>query len=132
MIGFDTNVLVRYLVSDDARQAALAEAEVERARLADDPIFLPAVVLCELVWVLRSVYGSSKLEVAGLVELILRTKLFQVEADLLVRRALDSFRAGKGDFADYMISETCRREGCDGCRTFDHALAGSPGFTVLR
>ncbi len=132
MRGLDTNVLVRYLVADDVKQTALAEGFVEQCRAAGDFLYLSVVVLCELVWVLSSVYGKVKVEVVRILELILQTKQFQVENDALVRRSLEAFRTGRGDFADYLIGETGRTAGCDDCVTFDRALAGAAGFTVLR
>ena len=52
MRGLDTNVLVRYLTADDAKQTALAEKLLEQASERDQPLFIPVLVLCELVWVL--------------------------------------------------------------------------------
>ena len=53
MIGLDTNVLVRYLVGDDAKQSAVAR-EVMAGLSQDNPGYLTSVVLAELSWVLAS------------------------------------------------------------------------------
>jgi predicted nucleic-acid-binding protein len=63
---------------------------------------------------------------------ILKTKQFQVESDLLVRRSPDAFRDGRADFGDYLIGEICREAGCEDCITFDRGLKGAAGFTLLR
>ena len=47
MIGIDTNVLVRYIVQDDARQAALANQFIETTLSDDEPGWIASVVLCE-------------------------------------------------------------------------------------
>ena len=60
MIAFDTNVLLRLLLDDDARQAERAQALIDRAVSASDRVLLPDVVLCELEWVLDSAYGLSR------------------------------------------------------------------------
>jgi predicted nucleic-acid-binding protein len=132
MRGLDTNVLVRYLVADDARQTASAVRLVEQSRGTGDVLYISVVVLCELVWVLTRGYGHAKAEIVGVLELILRTKQFKLENDPLVRRSLDAFQAGRGDFADYLIGEICRQAGCEDCITFDRGLKGAAGFTVLR
>jgi predicted nucleic-acid-binding protein len=49
MIALDTNVLVRFLVEDDEAQTERAKAFVANAIEANDPCFISAVVLCELV-----------------------------------------------------------------------------------
>lgn len=132
MRGLDTNVLVRYLVADDAGQNALAVGLVEQSRRTGGVLYISIVVLCELVWVLTRGYGHAKAEIIGVLELILMTKQFQLENDPLVRRSLDAFQAGGGDFADYLIGEVCRQAGCEECVTFDRGLKGASGFTLLR
>jgi predicted nucleic-acid-binding protein len=54
MFAVDTNVVVRYLVNDNAAQAARARRLVER-----EDIFVPLTVLLETEWVLRGVYGFT-------------------------------------------------------------------------
>ena len=50
MISLDTNVLVRYLVQDDAAQAKVAAAAIESAAGRGERLRLTAITLCELVW----------------------------------------------------------------------------------
>ena len=65
MIGLDTNILVRYLVEDDAKQASKAAHLIETRCTEDSPGFINRVVLCELVWVLESAYGYPLATVAA-------------------------------------------------------------------
>ena len=58
MIGLDTNALLRYLLRDDAAQAARAAREIER----DERFLIDGIVLCELAWVLETGYGFSRAE----------------------------------------------------------------------
>ena len=44
---------------------------------------------------------------------------------------LESYRDGKGSFADYLIGEISRHAGCPDTVTFDRALRCAAGFTVL-
>ena len=52
-----SNVLVRYLVQDDAAQARRAAKEIEAGSDAGEIYFIADVVVCELVWVLDQAYG---------------------------------------------------------------------------
>jgi predicted nucleic-acid-binding protein len=131
MRGLDTNVLVRYLTADDAKQTALAEKLLEQASERDQPLFIPVLVLCELVWVLARSYGQAKAQIIDVIEHILEAEQFRIEGDLIVRRSLDAFRGGKADFADYLIGEICRKAGCEDCVTFDRGLKSAAGFTLL-
>ena len=55
MVAVDTNVLVRLLTGDDARQAAAA-----RALFESESIWIGKTVLLETAWVLRSTYGIEE------------------------------------------------------------------------
>jgi predicted nucleic-acid-binding protein len=59
-ITTDTNLLVRAIAGDDARQSKLAQAELTKADLV--AVTLPA--LCELVWVLSLGYKVPASEIA--------------------------------------------------------------------
>jgi len=131
MRSLDTNVLVRYLAADDRKQLAAAEEIVEECRRNREPLFLSAIVLCELVWVLARRYGQAKSALVDGLEQILDMDLFQIEHDALVRRSLAAYRDGKGNFSDYLMGEISKHHGCRDVVTFDRALKSSDGFTVL-
>jgi len=131
MRGLDTNVLVRYLAVDDAKQLATVEELLDESERNREPLFLSAIMLCELVWVMAKRYNHSKLQILQMLDQILEMDHFRIENDLMVRRSLESFRDGKGNFSDYLIAEVCRQHGCRDFVTFDHALKNSAGITVL-
>ena len=54
MIGLDTNVLVRYLTQDDKKQSAKVNALIENELTAQNPGFITAITLVEVVWVLAN------------------------------------------------------------------------------
>ena len=58
MTAVDTNVLVRLLTGDEARQATAA-----RSLFAKEKIWIAKTVLLETDWVLRSLYGFEENEV---------------------------------------------------------------------
>lgn len=101
-MGLDTNVLVLYLTQDDPAQSRKANALVAETVARGEPCFISGVVLCELVWVLRGAYELEKSTIAVTLERILSTAQFDVEEKDVVRRALEDYRAGSADFADYV------------------------------
>lgn len=128
MIGVDTNVVVRYLVEDDAEQTKRAEALFRRAAAKGETIFVSEVVLCEIVWVLESVYRVQRREIADLLDNLMRAKQVELGDSDLAHRALGAYRAGKGDFADYVIRERALAAGCGSVATFEKELWVEPGF----
>ena len=131
MIGIDTNVLVRYLTLDDPEQVQRVDRLVDHAERLEEALHIDAIVLCEVVWVLRSVYRLSRESIADALEKVIDARQFSIEDRDAVRRALESYRRRAGDFADYLIGERNRRRGCDTTRTFDTRLVGSELFEAV-
>ena len=131
MIALDTNVLVRLVLHDDEAQARAAERLFIRARRNQTPLFVADVVLCELVWVLKRRAGVSRADIVDTLDRLLRTELIVVSDAAIAENALAAYRAGKGDFADYLIREQSRAMRATEVVTFDRALKGENGFRVL-
>jgi predicted nucleic-acid-binding protein len=129
--GLDTNVLVRYLTQDNVAQARAVDSLVAEALSEGERLHVDDVVLCELVWVLRGAYRAGKPAIVSALQKISSTALFNFEDREVLRRAVDDYRDGGGDFADYLIGRRNRRAGCEGTVTFDRALKGAPAFSVL-
>ena len=131
MIALDTNVLVRLVLYDDEAQARAAERLVVRARREQTHLFVADIVLCELVWVLTRRAGLAREDIAAAVDQLLRTELVVVTSAASIERALDVYRNGRADFADYMIREHARAADAREVATFDRALKGEDGFRLL-
>ena len=131
MTGLDTNILVRYLTQDEPAQAKKASAIIEEAATKGEKLLIHPVVLCELVWVLETAYDYGRREVATTLDRILRTAQFEVSDKETVWSAWADYRAGKADFADYLIGRANGRLGATHTVTFDLALKGHRQFRVL-
>ena len=132
MIGLDTNVLVRYLTQDDPDQAATANRVILEQCTPETPCRVSLIVLCELVWVLRSAYGHERATIATTLEGILTAAELEVEQEDVAWQAWRTYRDGSAEFADYCILFANREAGCNLTFTFDrklreHPEAGTPG-----
>ncbi len=131
MTGLDTNVVVRYIMQDDAKQSAKAAALIE-SLTTEAPGFVSLVSVVELGWVLSSSYGLAREQVAQTIDLLLRTKQVVVDRADQVLSALRVFKAGSADFADCLIERAAASAGCDRTMTFDVAAAKTAGMTLIR
>lgn len=131
MIGLDTNVLVRYFTQDDARQAELVDGFIADSKKNGIQLHIDEVVLCELAWVLRGAYRFDRQAIATSLERMLEASMFSFDDRDLLRRALAQYAEGDGDFADYVIGERNSKAGCTSTATFDRALRGDEGFSLL-
>ena len=111
MRAVDTNVVVRYLTGDDPGQAARARTVID----AGD-IFVSTTVLLESEWVLRSVYGFSRTEVAAALRAFAGLPGLSVENPAVLADALDCAERGM-DFADALHLGAA--EQCEVLLTFD-------------
>ena len=132
MIGLDTNVLVRYLVQDDAAQASAASRLIGTQCTSDDPGFVSLLVLAELVWVLDRAYGYARHQVADVLNAILTAAELKAEQPDLARRALVDFEHGPADFADYLIGHVNAASGCSTTATFDKRAMKSGLHSLVR
>jgi len=109
----DTNVLVRCVVRDDPKQAAIAEDILNRAAVV--AVTIPA--LCELVWVLRGTYGMTVADVVNALRVL--TGARQVVTDLTAVEAGIALLENGGDFADGAIAFLGQRLGGEVFLSFD-------------
>lgn len=115
MLAVDTNVVVRLLVNDDARQGAVA-----RRLFESDEIWIGVTVLLETAWVLESAYGLGADDTVKALRALLGLPNVRVENPGAVAAALDA--AGKGlELADAL--HLARAPADAQFVTFDRALA---------
>lgn len=131
MIGVDTNVLVRYLTQDDPPQVRRVDTLIADALDRRDLFFIDDIVLCEVVWVLRTRYRHEKSTIVEALDRVVGTALFAFEDRDLLRRALDAYRVGPADFSDCLIGLRNSRAGCDHTVTFDRALRSQTTFVQI-
>ena len=118
MRSVDTNVLVRLVTRDDAKQAAAAEAFVARGA------WISHLALAEATWVLSAVYGLGPREIATAVEMLLNHQDLTLQESEVVSNALTQFRKRPAlGFSDCLIVEVARRSGHLPLGTFDRNLA---------
>ena len=131
MIVLDTNVLVRYLVRDDERQAQSARALLE-SLTTERPGYACREVVVELVWVLERAYGVSRERIATILQDLVATQSLVVEAADDVARAAFRYRAGGPGFSDLMVLAAAERSGARPLYTFDRKAARLEGVQLLR
>ncbi|HEV3111409.1 MAG TPA: type II toxin-antitoxin system VapC family toxin [Candidatus Binataceae bacterium] len=91
MIAVDTNVLVRIIINDDARQAALAPDLLNQRE-----VFISKTVLLETEWVLRSAYKFGPSAVREALRRFLDRSNVEIEDEATVRQRLGLESAGHG------------------------------------
>ena len=130
MIGLDTNVLVRYIMQDDGKQAALATQLVESLTL-DDPGFVSLVTVVELYWVLGTSYALSRAQIGAALDALIRSKQLLVEQSDQIVRALRVYGASSADLPDCLLERVAKAAGCEKVMTFDVGASKHAGMTLI-
>ena len=132
MIAADTNLVVRHLTHDDARQAAKVRELFDAAELRQEPVFLSHIVLCEVCWVLKAVYGFERTQIATALQALLDDGCFYFEARPSVEEALALYERHSGQFSDHLLGTVARLEGASTTYTYDKTVGKLPKFTLLK
>ena len=126
MRAVDTNVLVRLVTRDDARQVKAAEAFVAKGA------WVSHVVLVESVWVLSSVYDRGASEIATAVEMLLsHAHLTLQDPDVVVAALAHYIARPAASFSDCLVLEIARKAGHLPVGTFDRNLSKLDGAQRL-
>jgi predicted nucleic-acid-binding protein len=131
MAALDTNVLVRFLVQDDAAQTALARRLIRNSLSAGPSLFVPITVALELEWVLRSCFGFGKPAVLQTISGLLSTFELRFELEGALEIALKHYSDGGADFSDCMHVALAGQAGEQPFWTFDKAAAKVAGAKLL-
>ena len=130
MIGLDTNVLLRYILSDDPIDSPKARA-VFRSLTRQEPGWIGIGTVFEMVWVLFQVKKMGREPVSkALTELLLLDTII-FEQDSIFASALLRFRTTKADLADCMIAASAKAAGCSKTLTFDRIAARDAGMELI-
>ncbi|WP_437958271.1 type II toxin-antitoxin system VapC family toxin [Sorangium sp. So ce119] len=127
MFAADTNVIVRVLVGDDARQQKAALSRLRQIRADGGSVFVSVVVIAEVAWVLSSAYAYGRSQIADALRGVLNTPPFFVPQRAEVLTAIDAYARGSADLADHLILSLAQGEGCTTLLTFDRRLLKHPG-----
>ena len=129
-MALDTNVMVRYLVRDDAAQAEAARSLLEGLS-ADRPGFICREVIVEVAWVLERAYRFSRTQISDVLVELSATDSLVVEAADDVARAALQYRQGGPGFADLMILAAAARTEATPLYTLDRALGKAEGAALV-
>ena len=114
MRAIDSHVLVRIITRDDPRQAAAADAFVDKGA------WVSVLALAEASSVLTSVYGLSAVELATSIRMLLDHEHLTLQDPEVVEAALETFGAKPSvGFPDALLLELARRAGHLPLGTFD-------------
>jgi len=132
MTAVDTNILVRFLVRDDDRQAEAALKRIKEAEARRERLKIPLLVVLETIWVLESAYDKTRSEILDAIRDMRQMPVFDFESDRVIEGLLNDGPKHKADLADIMIAHAAEAAGCEAGITFDKGAAKLSFFSLLK
>ena len=131
MIGLDTNVVLRLLLSDDPAQKMRAAKFIQQAKRLDTRIIITLAVVLEMEWVLRSSAKMNKAQTMSVFDLLLESYDVEIENEKVLEEALHIYASAAADFAECLFLAQYQRMGCDSMMTFDAKAARMTGVELV-
>jgi len=131
MKALDTNVLIRFLVMDDEKQARIVHDLFKRTETEQQRLFVPLPVALEMIWVLESVYDISRQHILDALQKLLLMPVLSFDAQEVLQRVIQSAGTGSEDLADLLIAHAAEQSGCSSVLTFDKKASGFQLFQLL-
>jgi predicted nucleic-acid-binding protein len=132
VIGIDTNVLLRWLISPDEWDIGSSKTEVEIVEktisVAGGECFVNSIVVAETTWILEQKLKLDRAVICEVVDRLLYSTNITVGDASAVNDARQIYETSNIGFADCLISRINRRAGCDYTLTFDRKASRQTGF----
>ena len=131
MIGLDTNVMLRLLLTDDPEQKIRVVKLIQQARRSETTVIITLAVVLEMEWVLRSNAKMNKAQVLNVFNLLLESHDIEIDNEKVLEQALHIYDNAVSDFAECLFLAQYQRLGCDTMLTFDTKAARMTGVELV-
>ncbi|PIE58503.1 MAG: VapC toxin family PIN domain ribonuclease [Desulfobulbus propionicus] len=132
MKAIDTNILVRFLVGDSKKQAQVVYTLFKETESKSEELFVPLLVIIELIWVLESVYSVGRKELLDCIGDLLLMPILKFEHVEAIQKFIRVARNSTCDLSDLLIAHSTRNSGCETIYTFDKKASKHELFELLR
>jgi len=131
MNALDTNVLIRFLVADDEKQANRVRLLFKQAEADQQKLYVPVLVVLEMLWVLESVYKIPRHQILDALQNLLLMPVLQFDEQGTLQSFIHSAKVGNEDLSDLLIAHSAVGGGCERVLTFDKKASGFKHFQLL-
>lgn len=132
MKAIDTNILIRFLVGDDKQQTQKVYNIFKKTELDKKELFIPLLVILELIWVLESVYEISRTDILDSISELLLMPILSFEQQTVVQQFSNAAQENKYDLSDLLIAHSAKEQGCETVITFDKKASKSKLFELVK
>ncbi len=132
MKALDTNILIRFLVGDDNKQAQVVYNLLKDAESKNEQLFVPLLVVLELIWVLESVYFIKRKDLLDSISDLLIMPVLAFDRVEAVQNFLITAKNSSYDLSDLLIAHLAKNSGCETVYTFDKKASKHALFELIQ
>ena len=100
MKAVDTNVLIRFIMKDDEKQAQSVYQLFKQSEQNQQPLFVPLLVVLEVIWVLQSVYEIPDADIVQTFSDLLAISVLSFESENVLENFIESTANTSFDLSD--------------------------------
>jgi uncharacterized protein len=127
----DANIILRFLTNDEPNQAAACAKLLQRVEQGTEEVFLPDLIIADIVWTLEKYYQVDKGEIQELMGRILALRGLKSNSKNTVYRAFEIFVDHNIDWTDAFISAQMLSAGQEEIYSYDRDFDRVEGLTRL-
>ena len=132
MKAIDTNILIRFLIGDDELQAKKVYTIFKKAESEKKELFVPILVILEMVWVLESVYDIPRSEILDSINDLLLMPIFKFDQLPALQQFVHSAQGNTYDLSDLLIAHSAKTNGCETVITLDKKVSKFQLFELAK
>ncbi len=127
----DANIILRFLTNDEPSQAADCAELLQKVELNIEEVYIPDLVIADIVWTLEKYYQVDKGEIQELMGRILALRGLKSSSKNTVYRALEIYVDHNIDWTDAFISAQMLSAGQEEIYSYDRDFDRVEGLTRL-
>jgi predicted nucleic-acid-binding protein len=132
MKGIDTNILIRFLIGDDEQQAKKVYNIFKKVESEKNELFVPLLVILELIWVLESVYEIPRTEILDSIRDLILMPILKFEHQSALQQFTHTAQGNRHDLSDLLIAYSAKAQGCESVVTFDKEASQFNLFELVK
>jgi predicted nucleic-acid-binding protein len=125
----DANVILRYLTNDVPDQARRAGELLKKAEAGSEEVFLPDIILADIIWVLEGYYKQSRERIRNWITTILSLQGLEFSDKNAALNALDIYVDKGIDWSDAFTASQMVDRGITEVYSFDKHFNRVDGIT---
>ncbi len=127
----DANIILRFLTNDNPEKASACETLLLRVETGQEEVFLPDLVIADIVWTLEKFYQVDKYKIKEMIIPILAVKGMICASKGRLLSALEMYAKKNIDWTDAFIAAQMIESGHTEIYSYDHDFEKLPGVVRI-